>query len=117
MTVYSAGIATQYDAASALAADQRLASEIAAGLSRHYAGWAWAVNVDSRPEVGMVTIENWDLSIANGFRFKIKDLQTPDQVRRTAILAGGEFLERFNLPRAKANAADKAEHSARAIFQ
>lgn len=109
MTIYHEGIAAQYDAPAAIAADQTLATEIAAELGRQYAGWPWAVNVDSRPTVAMVTIENWGLSVKNGFRFKIKDLQTPEQIKRAAVIGGGEFLERFNLPRTRANEADVAE--------
>jgi len=38
------------------------------------------------------------------------------EIRRAAILAGGEFLERHGLPATKANEADRAEKQARAWF-
>ncbi len=100
--------------AATLAADQKLASEIARVLRNAYAGWSWAVHVDSR--TGIATIENWDLSERFGFVLHMNKLTGAHEIRRAAILAGGEFLERHGLPATKANEADRAEKQARAWF-
>ena len=100
--------------AATLAADQKLASEVARVLRDAYPGWSWAVHCDSR--TGIATIENWDLSERFGFVLHMDKLTGAQEVKRAAILAGGEFLERHGLPATKANEADRAEKQARAWF-
>ena len=100
--------------AATLAADQKLASEIARVLRDAYPGWSFAVHADSR--AGMVTVENWDLSERMGFYIRMSELTGAQEIKRAAILAGGEFLERHGLPATKANDADRAEKQARAWF-
>lgn len=100
--------------AATLAADQKLASEVARVLRDAYPGWSWAVHCDSR--TGIATIENWDLSERFGFVLHMNKLTGAQEIKRAAILAGGEFLERHGLPATKANEADRAERQARAWF-
>jgi hypothetical protein len=100
--------------AATLAADQKLASEVARVLRDAYPGWSWAVHCDSR--TGIATIENWDLSERFGFVLHMDKLTGAQEIKRAAILAGGEFLERHGLPATKANDADRAEKQARAWF-
>ncbi|QCG94982.1 hypothetical protein E6C67_14205 [Azospirillum sp. TSA2s] len=95
-----------------IAADQSLAKEISAELSRHYPGHAWAVNVDSR--TGMAVVENWNLSTRDGFRIRMNDLATHNDVKRMAVKAGGEFLERFGLARGRADQDEVRDHAQRA---
>jgi hypothetical protein len=100
--------------AATMAADQKLASEVARVLRSHYAGWSWAVNADSR--TGTVTVENWDLSERMGFYIRMSELDGPEAIKRKAVWAGGEFLERHGLPATKANEADRDAKQARAWF-
>ena len=100
--------------AATLAADQKLASEIARVLRDAYPGWSWAVHCDSR--TGIATIENWDLSERFGFVLHMNKLTGAQEIKRAAILAGGEFLERHGLPATKANEADRAEKQRKAWF-
>jgi hypothetical protein len=100
--------------AATMAADQKLASEVARVLKDHYPGWAWAVNADSR--TGILTVENWDLSERYGFVIHMNKLTGAQEIKRAAILAGGEFLERHGLPATKANEADRDAKQARAWF-
>lgn len=94
-------IVLQFDEqAAAIAADQGLAKDIARVLAHHYpAPHAWAVHVSSR--TGIATIENLNLSETHGFILKLRDLDGPEAIRRAAIKAGGEFLERHDMSRTK----------------
>ncbi len=100
--------------AATMAADQKLASEVARVLKHHYPGWSWATHCDSR--TGILTVENWDLSERYGFVIHMNKLTGAQEIKRAAILAGGEFLERHGLPATKANEADRAEKQSRAWF-
>ena len=98
--------------AATMAADQKLASEVARVLRSHYPGWSWATHCDSR--TGILTVENWDLSERYGFVIHMNKLTGAQEIKRAAILAGGEFLERHGLPATKANEADRDAKQARA---
>jgi hypothetical protein len=100
--------------AATMAADQKLASEVARVLRSHYPGWSWATHCDSR--TGILTVENWDLSERYGFVIHMNKLTGAQEIKRAAILAGGEFLERHGLPATKANESARAEKQARAWF-
>lgn len=100
----------QFDLASAntrRAMDYALATEISRILARHYPGYRWAVNADSFR--GIVTIENWALSMNNGYTFRLADMTQNETMEREVKRAGGEFLERFNQSRVKANTGALAE--------
>lgn len=65
-------------------------------LERHYPGWLWAVQPF---EFGAI-IKIFSLRISGeyGYIIKVADIQN-DPRRQLAIEAGGEILERYNLPR------------------
>jgi hypothetical protein len=98
----------------AIAADMALAKEVARVLNDAYKGWSWATHCDSR--TGILTVENWDLSERYGFVIHMNKLTGAQEIKRAAILAGGEFLERHGLPATKANDADRDAKQARAWF-
>ncbi len=79
--------------------DQILAFDIAATLNRHYPGHRFGVNVDSRTGIATIAHE-LDILDGNGMGYVIKlDTLKSDPGRRTAIMAGGEILERRNIAR------------------
>jgi len=79
------------------AADLTLAMGVSTELNKHYPGWMWAVNASHAN--GLVTVRNLNLSSKFGFVVKIGDLNGPVDVKREAVAAGGEMLERFKMPR------------------
>jgi len=83
--------------------DITFASEISRILSREYPGHKFYVHVNSAPTVGMVIIQHWMLSEQCGYYLKLTDLYSHNDVRRAAIKAGGEILERFFVKRGKAD--------------
>ena len=97
--------------AATLAADQNTARRLSRVLTQHYSGHAWAVHVDSAQ--GMAFVENWNLSTREGFRIRLKDVDAKG-LERTAIWAGGEFLERFNVRRGEADREQMSAMSKRA---
>ncbi len=76
--------------------DMLLAKRMAETLTTHYPGHIWAVNVDSRPTVGIATVMNMRLSGKWGFVLHLKDLYT-DPDLKSVMRAGGELLERYRL--------------------
>ena len=83
--------------------DITFASELSRILSVEYPGHKFYVHVNSAPTVGMVIIQHWMLSEQHGYMLKLADLYTHDAVRKAAIKAGGEILERFSVRRGKAD--------------
>lgn len=79
--------------ASTEAADIGLAMEIANHLNAMYPGWLWAVSANH--DNGIVQVRNLNLSDKWGFVLKIRDLKNTWTIKREAMLAGGELLERF----------------------
>lgn len=69
-----------------------LAMELCNLLRKHYPGYAWAVNVDSRPTVGVVNILNFDLSGNIGYTLHLKNVYS-DICRKNVVMAGGTILE------------------------
>jgi len=68
-----------------------------AALEKKYPGWWWCLNPDE--EGGVFYIYALRLSGEWGYTVKIKEMQdTPD---KTAIMAGGEILERYGIRRGK----------------
>lgn len=74
-----------------------LARDILGVLVDHYPGHPWHVTVAS----GMAVVRNYGLSHDCGFGLHINKLGGPDAVKKGAVLAGGEFLERHNARRGR----------------
>jgi len=82
--------------------DVMLAKAIGDALEENYAGWGWAVNVNS--EGGVVDVHclliEGELGRTYGFRIFLNEINhTVKSVRKKAIMAGGEILERSGVPR------------------
>ena len=73
-----------------------LVADIADRLEHHYPGWMWAVQPFEFG--GIIKIFSLRLSGEYGFTMKVADIQD-DPNRKLAMEAGGEILERFNMPR------------------
>jgi hypothetical protein len=65
-------------------------------LAQAYTGYQW--QIDCSIIGGVVTIKNLNLSGDYGFVLHLRDLEH-DTDLKSVILAGGELLERCNLPR------------------
>ncbi len=77
-------------------ADMRLAREIWTVLHYHYRGHCWGVSVDHAQGVALIQIppfSNWS------FVIHLKTLQS-DPGMKSVVKAGGELLERYDIPRA-----------------
>ncbi len=88
--------------------DEVIAKEVADLLLRYYPGYLWAVSIDSRATVGMLDIRNLSLSGKWGFRFPLKQYLDGLDTRKKIVMAGGELLERYRMPRKGFSAADYA---------
>lgn len=91
----------------ALANDINMAKQAFEVLARHYPGWLWGVNVDSR--TGMCDVKNFNLSGNRGFRMKLGDIYSASSFEADIMKAGGEILERYGQGRTKFNAQAWAE--------
>lgn len=72
-----------------------LARDIVRTLVDHYPGHPWHVTVAH----GMAVVRNYGLSRDGGFGLHIDKLGSAEAVKRGAVVAGGEFLERHNVRR------------------
>lgn len=84
--------------------DVNLARIIGDTLEKHYPGWGWMVNVDS--EGGVVNIINgvMNTSLQKQYGYVLMMTQvsnTYDMIIKETVMAGGELLERMNLPRSR----------------
>lgn len=79
--------------------DEVVAKEVAELLLANYPGYLWAVSIDSRETVGMLDIRNLSLSGKWGFRFPLKEYFDGLSTRHKIVMAGGELLERYRMPR------------------
>jgi len=84
--------------------DVQLAKTIGDTLENHYPGWGWMVHVDS--EGGVINIinsvMNASLQKQYGYVLKFATLNgTHEHIVKQAVRAGGELLERMNLPRSR----------------
>jgi hypothetical protein len=79
------------------AADMRIAEAIGETLFSHYPGHVWQVHVDSKQGVAFIKLA---VLMRGGWKYilKLRDLNS-DPGLRCVIRAGGEILERFNIPR------------------
>lgn len=98
------------DAARMAASEMEKAKLIAETLLEHYPGHQWACNVDE-PN-GIATVVNLGLSGKHGFVLHLKDAYSTSKLKRMAIMAGGEVLERY---RQRRGAVDPAAIAAMAV--
>lgn len=81
--------------------DLILAKEMADTLHRHYPGHMWAVNVQG--EQGVADIRNMALSGEYGYRLRLVTNYSMSEFLERVKRAGGEILERYRLPRGRAD--------------
>lgn len=77
--------------------DMAASKNIAAVLFKHYPHHLWAVRADCRQGVAMITIPCLMGPTLN-YILKLTDLAN-DPAMRAVMRAGGEILERYNIPR------------------
>lgn len=65
-------------------------------LEKHYPGWWWTINPDETG--GVMYIYCLRLSGEWGYTIKTGDVEN-DSHEKMAIMAGGEILDRYNIPR------------------
>ena len=65
-------------------------------LEKHYPGWLWTINPDQ--DGGVIYIYSLRISGEWGYTLKTADVQN-DAHEKEAIMAGGEILDRYNVPR------------------
>ena len=78
------------------AADQLVCKNVSEVLENHFPGWEWLVGV----EHGLVRIHSFKLSTLFGFRMRVDKI---DNDYKCIVLAGGEILERYGMPRGRYN--------------
>lgn len=83
--------------------DAILAGQVAEMLTKHYPGHPWAVTADHKG--GVIVIKNLGFSFTYGYVLKIADDDGP-RLHVEIMRAGGEILERFRVPRARAQEED-----------
>ena len=81
--------------------DLAMSKEIAEALNQQYPGHLWAVRVQG--EYGVASIHNLMLSGEWGYRLLLDKNYSVSDLRASAIKAGGEILERFNVKRGRLN--------------
>lgn len=85
--------------ASAHAYDLNVAKEVADALERHYPGWMWMVSVP--PKGGIAQVRSGYMDMRMGFVVRLVDSYSASQLAKEAVRAGGELLERTNMPRSR----------------
>lgn len=83
------------------AVEEALAKEVDSILHRHYPEHPWMVSVDKR--TGCLDVFNFSLSEKNGFRLHLTRVKNHSDIETAVMRAGGEFLERFGVPRKRAD--------------
>lgn len=79
--------------------DLMVAGDISRELQRHYPGWNWGVDVNVRK--GLIDIKCMDIDARFGYTIRVTGLYSWDSLRDKVKLAGGEILERYNMPRSR----------------
>lgn len=87
--------------------DMMWARTLGEALHRHYPGYLWAVNVESR--TGLIQIRNMHLAGNWGYVLKMGAVYSISSLEKDVIRAGGEILERFRLSRAQFQAEQYSE--------
>jgi len=84
--------------------DLVLAKTIGDTLEKHYPGWAWMVHVDSEGEIVNImsgVLNEFQVKMY-GFTYHLHNLTYSHKAAtQKAIKAGGELLERANMPRSR----------------
>lgn len=76
--------------------ENQICAAVGQQLAKHYPGWHWLVECTA--QTGVVTVKNLNLSGDYGFVLHLEQLMT-DTDLKLPVVAGGELLERCNLPR------------------
>jgi hypothetical protein len=84
--------------------DMAIAKDICHQLTRHYPGHPWTVSVQGRGIIVRHTIISMVAGAylrREGFSYLMprEKMGTPKEIEHSAIMAGGNMLELFNLPR------------------
>lgn len=82
--------------------DEVVAKNIADVLEKQYPGYLWMVHVSVR--TGLIDIKNMLLTGKYGYTIKLTGLFSWDSLRDKVIQAGGEILERYDMPRSRFDA-------------
>lgn len=80
--------------------EKNILKTIMHALNHHYRGHAW--RVDIKPG-GAVVIKNDRVSNYYGFMIPPHQLHNYKEIRRAALIAGGELLERAHMKRGASN--------------
>lgn len=83
-------------------ADQELERRVLEELAAAYPGWGWRCEANSAG--GILVIRNENLAQRHGFVVKLSDIVNVSDMRKRILDGGGEFLERFNMPRGQFDA-------------
>ena len=83
--------------------DFQLAKTIGDTLEKHYPGWAWQINVKSEANAGVINVisavlNDWTPKMY-GYVLHLGKLGSHKDIVHKAVVAGGELLERANMPR------------------
>jgi hypothetical protein len=73
-----------------------LVKRIGDTLERHYPGWGWCI--EPFAAAGIINISSIRISTKMAYTLHTKNVQDDPQLK-AAIVAGGEYLERFKIPR------------------
>lgn len=73
------------------------AKEVGDALNEHYPNHMWAVSWQG----GVLVVKNLAISTFYGFVLKYADAYSASQLKKNAVKAGGELLERANMVRGK----------------
>lgn len=73
------------------------AKEVGDALNEHYPNHLWAVSWQG----GVLVVKNLAISTFYGFVLKYSDAHSASQLKKNAIKAGGELLERAHMIRGK----------------
>lgn len=73
-----------------------LCEQVAEALEEHYPGWEWAVYPQG---VGCVIVQSRKMLGRWGFDLRPGKAYSASMWKREAIMAGGELLERYGMPR------------------
>lgn len=79
--------------------DLALSRDLAEALNAHYPGHLWGVRVQG--EQGIATIHNLMFSGEWGYVLRLDKTFSASELRKRAIRAGGEILERFRTVRGR----------------
>lgn len=79
--------------------DQELEQRVLEILAAHYPGWGW--RCEAMGKGGILTIRNENLASRHGFVVHLRDIANVSDMQKRIVEGGGEFLERFDMPRGR----------------